>query len=387
MSIRKRKWTTAAGVEKEAWVVDYADGQGVRRLKTFPRKKEADAFAATTHVEVREGVHVADSASITVARAGELWIAGAENAGLERSTVDQYRQHLKFHIEPLLGATLLSKLNVPTIRRFEDLLREGGRSPAMVKKILGSLGGLLADAQERGLIVRNPVRDMRGKRRRGKERQAERRQKGKLKVGVDIPTREEIKAIVEHLKGRWRPVILTAIFTGLRASELRGLRWENVDFAAGEIHVRERADRYNAIGAPKSSAGDRTVPMTPIVLNTLRELKLRSGGVGLVFGNGKGNVESHANILTRGLIPPQLAAGIVGPDGRAKYTGLHSLRHFFASWCINPRSAGGLELSPKVVQERMGHSSITMTMDTYGHLFPRGNDHEELAAAERSLLG
>ena len=61
-------------------------------------------------------------------------------------------------------------------------------------------------------------------------------------------TREEIKAIVGALQGRWRPIMLTAIFTGLRASELRGLRWADVDFAKEELHVRQRADRYNAIG-------------------------------------------------------------------------------------------------------------------------------------------
>ena len=105
--------------------------------------------------------------------------------------------------------------------------------------------------------------------------QAEKRQRGKLKVGVDIPTREEIKAIVGALEGRWRPVLLTAIFTGLRASELRGLRWEDVDFEKKELHVRQRADRYSVIGKPKSKSGERTVPLTPIVLNTLREWKLR----------------------------------------------------------------------------------------------------------------
>ena len=63
MSVRKRQWTTAKGDEREAWIVDYADQQGTRRLKTFKRKKDADAFAASTHVEVREGTHVADRAT------------------------------------------------------------------------------------------------------------------------------------------------------------------------------------------------------------------------------------------------------------------------------------------------------------------------------------
>src|SRR5262249_49484637 len=123
----------------------------------------------------------------------------------------------------------------------------------------------------------------------------------------------------------------------------------------------------------------------------------------LVFANGSGHVESLANIINRGLIPAQIAAGVLVqkldkagapvvdgagmPVMTAKYTGMHALRHFYASWGINRPTDGGLGLPPKVVQERLGHSSITITMDVYGHLFPRGDDAEELAAAERALLG
>ena len=398
MSVRKRQWTTAKGIAKEAWVTDYVDGAGQRRLKTFSKKKDADAFEATASVEVREGVHVADSASTTVKKAGDLWLASAINAGLEKSTTDQYRQHLHLHIGPFLGSSRLSAVNVPTVRSFEDRLRDEGRSPAMLRKILGSLGSLLADAQERGLTARNAVREMRG-RRKGQDRRLERRQKGKLKIGVDIPAREEIKAIVGQLQGRWRPVLLTAVFTGLRASELRGLRWIDVDFDKRQLRVHQRADRFNEIGRPKSEAGERTVPMPPLVVNTLKEWKLGCprGEHGLVFPNGNGNIESLANIINRGLIPVQVAAGVVvttgevGNDGKlivaAKYTGMHALRHFYASWCINGIKDGGLGLPPKVVQERLGHSSIVMTMDVYGHLFPRGDDAGGLAAAERALLG
>jgi integrase len=86
-------------------------------------------------------------------------------------------------------------------------------------------------------------------------------------------------------------------------------------------------------------------------------------------------------------VPAQVRAGVVDKNGKPKYTGLHALRHFYASWCINRKEDGGLALPPKVVQHRLGHSSITMTMDTYGHLFPRGDDGTELAAAEKALLG
>jgi integrase len=405
MSVRKRAWVTSKGIEKEAWVVDYVDQTGKRRLKTFAKKKAADNFEATANVEIRAGIHTADSASKTIAEAGKLWLETGDKAGLERSTLAAYRQHLKLHIEPYLGNVKLSQLSAPMVREFEDKLARGDmpegaqpqpRTRTMVRKVRVSLSSLLSDAQERGLVSRNVVRDLRRTRARGVERKAERRQKGKLKVGVDIPTREEIKAIVEAAKGRWRPVLLTAIFTGLRASELRGLRWVDVDLDKRELHVRQRADRYSAIGKPKSESGERTVPLTPIVVNTLREWKLACprSEAGLVFPSSGGLVEHHKNIVERGLIPTLIAADVSveeeGTDGkpvkRPKYTGLHALRHFYASWCINRRVDGGLELPAKMVQERLGHSSIMMTMDVYGHLFPRGDDSAELEAAERSLL-
>ena len=248
------------------------------------------------------------------------------------------------------------------------------------------------------------MRDLRRKRRRGKERNAEKRQKGKLKIGVDISSPAEVKAIIGNVKGRWRPLLIVATFTGLRASELRGLRWKDIDLKKGELHVHQRADRFNEIGKPKSAAGERVVPFGKFVVNTLKEWKLacpKSDG-DLAFPNGDGHVESLANIINRGLVPAQIAARVtvhlldnqskpkLDEDGKpmikAKYTGLHSLRHFYASWCINRPEEGGLGLPPKIVQERLGHSSITMTYDRYGHLFPRGDDAKEIDPAEAALL-
>jgi len=403
MSIRKRTWKTAAGVEKEAWVVDYVDQAGKRRLKSFARKKSADSFDTTAKNEVRAGIHTPDSSSITVGQAGDRWLAACESAGLERTTVDAYRSHVDLHIKLFLGARKLSQLTIPMVTEFERNLRDGTdteppRSAAMVKRVRSDLGALLANAQEEGLVARNVVREIRYNRRRGKERQAERRAKPKLRVGVDIPAPQEIKAIVGALDGKWRPILLIAIFTGLRASELRGLRWVNIDLSRRELHVRERADEYSQLGRPKSGSGERTVPLPPIVVSALREWKLKcpKSGLGLVFPSPRGaGIVTRDYIARRGLVPAQIVAEvsftIAGAHGkpiaRAKYPGLHSLRHFFASWCINRKVDGGLELPAKVVQERLGHSTIAMTLDVYGHLFPRADDSEELAAAERALLG
>ena len=211
MSVRKRAWTTSRGQQKEAWIVDYMDQAGIRHIKTFDRKKDADAYEATVKVDVRAGIHT--SSRETVAEAGEKWIADAVAEELERSTIESYRQHLKDHILPYIGALKLSQLNVPLVREFMDRLRADKRSAAMIKRVVGDLGSILADAQERGEVAQNAVRGL-SRRKKGKRGRAADRHETKLKVGQDIPSPEEIKAIVANLQGRWRPLLLSAIFTG-----------------------------------------------------------------------------------------------------------------------------------------------------------------------------
>ena len=152
--------------------------------------------------------------------------------------------------------------------------------------------------------------------------------------------------------------------------------------------MRQRADRYGKIGNPKSEAGHRKVPLAPQVVQTLRQWKLQCPkGTGLVFPAVSGTASLCITTLVRAFIAAVRTADVVNKEGKPKYSGLHALRHFYASWCINPKERGGLGLPPKVVQELLGHSSIVMTMDTYGHLFPTSNDvHERLAEAAGALL-
>ena len=194
MSVRKRIWKSPAGEPREAWVVDYVDQHGDRHLKTFAKKRDADAHHAIVGTAVRSGVHTADSKSVTVAKAAELWLESCEAAGLERATLVAYRQHAKLHIEPILGALRLSQLTVPLVRGFEDRLRRDGRSGAMVRNVRRSLGAILADAQERGLVAQNVVYSLR---KRQRSRRAE--GTGKLNAGIDIPAPAEMRAIVGSL--------------------------------------------------------------------------------------------------------------------------------------------------------------------------------------------
>ena len=125
-----------------------------------------------------------------------------------------------------------------------------------------------------------------------------------------------------------------------------------------------------------------------MLVNTLREWRLAcpKSELDLAFPTASGRVQYLSDIVQRGFWPAQIAAGVADEAGKPKYTGLHSLRHFYASWCINRRADGGLELPLKLVQSRLGHSTVNMTADVYGHLFPRGDDGAELAAAEKAYL-
>ena len=225
MSVRKRKWITRRGEAKEAWLVDYADQEGERHIQTFARKKEADEFHATVKVDVRKGIHTPHSKSIDISQAAEDWLSYIETEERERSTIRQYRQHVDLHIKPRIGREKLAKLTTPRINKFrDDLLADMSRP--LAKKVLTSLKSLLKDAQRRGNVAQNVALGVSIRRQGGKR---------KLKVGVDIPTPEEIKRIVHAASGKARPFLLTAIFTGLRSSELRGLRWQDVDLKKGEL--------------------------------------------------------------------------------------------------------------------------------------------------------
>ncbi len=385
-SVRKRTWVSG-GETKAAWVADYFDQAGKRHLKTFATKKAATSWLDTTRHEVKQGLHTPESTSATVAEAAAHWIRRGELEKLERSTLNKYRNHIDIHINPFLGTTKLARLTAPAVEQFKDDTMKR-LSFEMTKKVLASLRAILAAAVRRGLVAQNAAATVRIRARRRDDR--------KLAGGQDYPSKSEITAILRAASGRWRPLLLTAVFTGLRSSELRGLTWDAVDFESETIHVRQRADEWGTIGSPKSEAGHRSIPMAPPVLNALREWKLACpqidatgwspGRLWLVFPNGAGKPESHANIVSRGVNPIQIAAGVVTAKGAddqqcAKY-GMHALRHFFASWAIDRG------FSPKRVQALLGHASIQMTFDVYGHLFPNVEDDKaKFAAGSVGLAG
>jgi integrase len=386
-TVRKRK--LPSGLIR--WQASYVDGSGKRRAKLFDRKFDGEAWLVETRHDVARGIHTPGSLSPTVKDAAALWIKRCNEKGLEQSTICAYEEHVDLHIVPFIGAKKLAELTVPAVNAFADQLREADRSADMMKRVVRSLGAIFKEARRRGLSAVAPTE--------GLELDLPERDDPR----PVIPTKPELQAIIGNSAGRWRPLILVATFCGLRASELRGLRWCDVDFDARQIHVNQRADIYHKIGKLKSKSAYRSIPFPSLVLNTLREWKLQcpKGDLGLVFPNGSGKVEALSNIMQRGFAPIQIAANVttlvpVTDDAgnpvinnagepvmreAARY-GLHALRHACASLWIESGK------NPKAIQTLMGHSTIQMTYDVYGHLFADAEADQKAAEdIQARLLG
>ena len=325
-TVRKRKLPSGLIV----WRASYTDGAGVRRKKQFPKKSAAEAWLVETCHDVARGIHTPGSISPTVKEAGALWIKRCNEKQLEATTIKGYEEHCELHIYPFIGAKKLSDLTVPCVNAFADQLRDAGRSAAMIKKIIRSLGSIFKEARRRGLSNVAPT------------------------VGLDldlperedprpvIPTKSELQAIIAAATARssrlWRALVLVAVFCGLRASELRGLRWADIDFDGRLINVTQRADASHNIGKLKSKAAYRSLRLSPLVLNALREWKLAcpKGDLDLVFPNGLGKVESYANLIEQRFWPDPDRGGrrYAGPGHRRRRQARYKQR-----W--RARDAGG----------------------------------------------
>jgi integrase len=373
---------------KDAWVVYLGKGKD-RHQETCDSKKEADDYERKARGDIAKGTHTPSNKSLTVAEAAEVWIKRVEANGMrgdgpaERSTTRQYRQHVDLHIVPRIGKDKIAKLTKAHAEKFRDELL-AAMTRELARKVWTSFKSILKTQSHTHIVADLTI---------GKKKRDER----KLEVGVDIPAPEETARMLNVAGAaatatnkpadlKRHALLITASQCGLRASELRGLRWIDVDLKSATLSVSKRADRFNKTGTPKSASSRRKIPLSSDVVQALQRWQIACppGKEGLVFPSSTGAVEHHANML-RSLGPVMKAAGVVKKNGKPRYA-LHAFRHFFASWCINPKDRGGRNLPPKVVQTLLGHESIKMTYDLYGHLFPDGGDRAELEAASRALL-
>lgn len=380
-TVTKRVWTDATGRPREAWRIAYTDRDGKRRFEQRKMKRDADARRIEIESELSRGIHTPDAASITVAEACKVWIRKGETEDLEWGTIKQRKELCRNHIEPLLGKEKLSRLTTPRVELFRDQLVET-RSRVMAGKVVRAFSSMLIEAMRQGLVAQNVAHNVKVK------------NNGRDEAPIDIPDTEALKAILkaalENAPGIY-PMILLAISAGLRGSELRGLRWPDLDLKAQTVTIRQRADQRGILGKCKSKASYRVIPLASSVVSAFKAWKLRCPPceADLVFPNSKGNPIHVNNLRDYRWEPVLIAAGFATATGEKDWKGrpvyshkygMHDLRHACASRWIKQK------IDLKRLTTWLGHSSVQITLDIYGHLIKDENEDAAIVAAANAEL-
>lgn len=284
-------------------------------------------------------------------------------------TLEIHRYYLQRHLLPLMGSRLIREITVADVAELLDRLRARGCAEKTVAGALGTLNNVMRFAVRSSWIAESPVEKLERYERPRPERHPQRA------LG-----REEIARLLDCCLPAYRALVATALYTGMRLSELLGLVWDDVDFDRGLIHVRAQLSMAH-IGsparrvAPKTRAAVRQIPLTPQLATLLRERRLaaaRSGAGDWVFSTRNGTPLSQRNIQRSALHLAADAAGLRVDGARLRF---HDLRHTFASHLI-------IDLGLDVVQVRrlMGHASPSTTLSIYAHVFDEARHAADIRA-------
>ena len=373
-SISKRTWTNKSGVH-EAWTLAFTDAAGKRHKEQFARKRDAEARRTEVDGQVRGGTYRHQAKDKTVSDACKGYLASLEGRRDRGEHVTEHylrttRAQLLNYVDPQpdrdvkfehgIGSIKLAQLTGRTVGDFRDNLRRSGVGVVTTRQILGSLSRALGHAVSEDWTAVNPAVGV---------RVIGRRDEGSQKVLP--PSKAALAALIASADSEFAIVIRFAAATGLRASELHALPWQNVDLKAGQVVVDRRLDAYGNLDVTKSKAGMRTVPLGAGIVARLEAWKAATKfarPTDFVFPGARGAHVDHRNLMARKFRP--LLAAIGEEDKSFEPFGWHALRHFAISTWIE---AG---LTPKTVQTFAGHSTLGVTMDRYGHMFPKA-DHRE----------
>jgi integrase len=274
-----------------------------------------------------------------------------------------------------IGNRKLSQLTVGTVTKFRDDLRSVRLSVATTRKILAMLQVMLGYAMSLDLIAINAAKDVEviGRRDEGAKH-------------IVPPSKEVMQQLLELADQDFRVKLMFAAATGVRAGEMHALRWRHVNFDKREVRIETRVDPYGNEDVPKTNAGIRTIPLGQGVisaLNVRRERTEYKKADDLIFPNKLGGYFNHTDMVKRKFMP--LFAKLEErwkKERRNEPVEIftwHALRHFAISCWID---AG---LPPKTVQTFAGHSSLQVTMDRYGHLFPSEGHGHVMDAISKTL--
>lgn len=347
----------------QAQVWSPRDGRPLR--KTFADLADAKEWRQAMQVAVRQGRAGAPS-TVTLSETAREWLELAAAGVVRTRSGDAYKPSALRSYDGALRALMVElghlRLSAVTRNHLQDIIDRlvaEGRAPSTVRNTLLPLRAIYRRAVSREQVPLNPTLKLTLPAVRGRRERIARPQEGAALIAT-TPLRDQA-------------IWATAFYAGLRLGELRALDWQNIDLEHGLIQVEQAWDPKAGLIEPKSRSGKRCVPLNGTLRSHLLSHRLRQGhgGEGFVFGETPAR-PFHPGAVTKRAEKAWREVGL----GRI---GFHECRHTYAAFMI----AAGVNL--KALSTYMGHSSITITLDRYGHLLP-GNESEAATMLDAFLL-
>jgi integrase len=342
------------------YVIDLGISDGRRKQKRkggFKTKREAESALAEVLTALNRGVYVAPSNKAYRTHLEE-WVH-ARTPHIDSQTMKSYVSYIKIHVAPALGDLQLSKITPSVIQTFILSLSDKGLAAGTIKRIFMVVRSSLAHAVSLELLAKNPA-DANISKPTTKKKKAE------IKVWNEIQVKRFLKE--SRPLTRYHIAFHLALATGMRQGEILGLRWSDVDLDKGVIYVRQTVshDGKELRERAKTASSTRSVTIDAATVKELKAHRIAQAkerlaaedytDLGLVICTHTGKVTKPRDLYKAyERVRVKISVPIIT---------FHDLRHTHASILLS------LGVNPKVVQERLGHSSIQMTLDLYSHLFP-----------------
>jgi integrase len=346
------------------WEARYRSPEGRQHSKVFRTKREADRFLARVDTAIQRGDwRDPQLAKVPFSEYTDAWLGSTKH--LRPGTQANVESRLRRHILPAFGHHPIGAIQPAMVRSWVAELTESGLSASTVNATYRTFARIMGVAEVDSLITRSPCIGI-----------ALAKETSHQEMHFLDPP--EVTRLAASVDERYKALIYSAAYTGLRWGELAALRLERVNFLRGTINVVESLSEVNGhvrIGPTKTGA-HRAVSLPRFLVEMLSEqVRLYPSSTGLLFTSAEGT-PLRRNFYRRHF-KPAVAAARLPEDLR-----FHDLRHTCAAMLI----AQGAH--PKEIQERLGHSTIRLTFDRYGHLFPSLDDRlrDGLEAAFRTSV-